>query len=67
MVNAHVAHDCRLGNHVIVTNNVMLAGHVTVGDRAYLSGGGASTSSAASAPWPWSAARPTSSRTSRPS
>lgn len=38
MVNAHVAHDCRLGNHCILANNVMLAGHVTVGDRAYLSG-----------------------------
>lgn len=38
MVGAHVAHDCRLGNHVILTNNVMLAGHVTVADRAYLSG-----------------------------
>jgi UDP-N-acetylglucosamine acyltransferase len=39
MVNAHVAHDCQLGNHTILTNNVMLAGHVTVGDYAYLSGG----------------------------
>ena len=39
MVNAHVAHDCRIGNHTIITNNVMLAGHVTVGDHAYLSGG----------------------------
>jgi UDP-N-acetylglucosamine acyltransferase len=38
MVNAHVAHDCRLGNHVIVTNNAMLAGHVHVDDRAYISG-----------------------------
>lgn len=38
MVNAHVAHDCRLGNHTIITNNVMLGGHVTVEDRAYLSG-----------------------------
>lgn len=38
MVNAHVAHDCRIGNRVIITNNVMLAGHVTVGDFAYLSG-----------------------------
>ena len=38
MVGAHVAHDCRLGNHVILTNNVLLAGHVTVGDRANLSG-----------------------------
>ncbi|MCS7237988.1 MAG: acyl-ACP--UDP-N-acetylglucosamine O-acyltransferase [Thermoguttaceae bacterium] len=38
MVNAHVAHDCRLGNGCILANNVMLAGHVSVGDRAYLSG-----------------------------
>lgn len=39
MVNAHVAHDCTIGNHAIITNNVMLAGHVVVEDRAYLSGG----------------------------
>jgi UDP-N-acetylglucosamine acyltransferase len=41
MVAAHVAHDCRIGNHVVLTNNVMLAGHVSVGDRAYLGGGSA--------------------------
>jgi len=41
MINAHVAHDCCLGNHTILTNNVMLAGHVTVEDRAYLSGAAA--------------------------
>ncbi len=38
MVNVHVAHDCRVGNSTIFANNAMLAGHVTVGDRAYLSG-----------------------------
>lgn len=38
MVNVHIAHDCRLGNYTIFANNVMLAGHVTVGDRAYISG-----------------------------
>jgi len=38
MVNAHIAHDCWLGDHTIITNNVMLAGHVTVEDRVYLSG-----------------------------
>jgi UDP-N-acetylglucosamine acyltransferase len=38
---AHVAHDCRLGNNIILSNNVMLAGHVTVGDRAILGGGSA--------------------------
>ncbi|MGA2031354.1 MAG: acyl-ACP--UDP-N-acetylglucosamine O-acyltransferase [Thermoguttaceae bacterium] len=41
MANAHVAHDCTIGSQVILTNNVMLAGHVSVGDRAYLSGGAA--------------------------
>ena len=38
MVNAHVAHDCLVGNRVIVANNAMLAGHVVVADRAYISG-----------------------------
>ena len=38
MVNVHIAHDCRVGNQTIFANNVMLAGHVTIGDRAYLSG-----------------------------
>ncbi|HEX3871902.1 MAG TPA: acyl-ACP--UDP-N-acetylglucosamine O-acyltransferase, partial [Pirellulales bacterium] len=38
MVGVHVAHDCTIGNHTIFANNVMLAGHVTVEDKAYLSG-----------------------------
>lgn len=39
MINAHVAHDCQLGSNLICANNVMLAGHVTVEDRAFVSGG----------------------------
>lgn len=39
MVNAHFAHDCVIGSHTICANNVMLGGHVTVDDRAYISGG----------------------------
>ena len=39
MVGAHVAHDCVIDDHVVLTNNVMLAGHVEVGSRAYLGGG----------------------------
>ena len=35
----HVAHDCRLGDQVIMANTVALAGHVEVGDRAFLSSG----------------------------
>jgi UDP-N-acetylglucosamine acyltransferase len=38
MAGAHVAHDCRVGNRVILTNNVLLGGHVKVGDRAVLGG-----------------------------
>lgn len=38
---SHVAHDCQLGNNIILSNNVMLAGHVKVEDRAILGGGAA--------------------------
>lgn len=38
MVGAHVAHDCQVGNRVILANNATLAGHVTVGDYAILGG-----------------------------
>jgi UDP-N-acetylglucosamine acyltransferase len=38
---SHVAHDCKLGDHIIMSNNVLLAGHVTVEDRAILGGGSA--------------------------
>lgn len=38
MMSAHVAHDCIVGNHVIMANNATLAGHVTVGDFAILGG-----------------------------
>lgn len=38
MAYAHVAHDCHLGDHVILTNATQLAGHVQVGDWAILSG-----------------------------
>lgn len=39
MVGCHVAHDCTVGDNVILTNNSLLGGHVTVGDRAFVSGG----------------------------
>ncbi len=38
MAYIHVAHDCRIGNHVIMSNNASLAGHVHVGDHVILSG-----------------------------
>src|SRR5207247_426621 len=39
MANAHVAHDCLLGDSIVVANNVALAGHVDIEDHAFLSGG----------------------------
>jgi UDP-N-acetylglucosamine acyltransferase len=39
MVGVHVAHDCHIGNDVVIINNAMLAGHVTVEDRVYMAGG----------------------------
>ncbi|CAO95948.1 acyl-ACP--UDP-N-acetylglucosamine O-acyltransferase [Erwinia tasmaniensis] len=38
MVNAHVAHDCVVGNHCILANNATLAGHVIVDDYAIIGG-----------------------------
>jgi len=38
MAYAHVAHDCRVGNHVILANAATLAGHVQVDDHAILGG-----------------------------
>jgi UDP-N-acetylglucosamine acyltransferase len=38
MVNAHVAHDCVIGDHCILANNATLGGHVTVDEYAIIGG-----------------------------
>jgi UDP-N-acetylglucosamine acyltransferase len=38
MVGAHVAHDCRIGNNVVLVNYAGLAGHCVVGDHVTISG-----------------------------
>jgi UDP-N-acetylglucosamine acyltransferase len=38
MAVVHVAHDCRLGDGVIVANNVVMGGHVVIGDGAVIGG-----------------------------
>ena len=38
MMGSHVAHDCMVGDNVILANNATLGGHVTVGDFAILGG-----------------------------
>jgi len=39
MACCHVAHDCKLANNIILTNGVLLGGHVHVQEHATLSGG----------------------------
>ncbi|HHU93692.1 MAG TPA: acyl-ACP--UDP-N-acetylglucosamine O-acyltransferase [Alcaligenaceae bacterium] len=38
MAYVHIAHDCQIGDHVIIANSVQLAGHIHVGDWAVLGG-----------------------------
>jgi UDP-N-acetylglucosamine acyltransferase len=38
MAYAHVAHDCEVGNHVILANGATLAGHILIEDHANISG-----------------------------
>ena len=38
MACVHIAHDCILGDNIIMANNTSLAGHVTIGTNAILSG-----------------------------
>jgi len=38
LVASHIAHDCVLGNNIIMSNNATLAGHVHVEDRAIIGG-----------------------------
>lgn len=38
MAYAHVAHDCQVGDHVILANAVQLGGHVVIGERAIIGG-----------------------------
>jgi UDP-N-acetylglucosamine acyltransferase len=41
MATAHVAHDGQIGDRVILANQVLLAGHVHVGERTFIGGGAA--------------------------
>ncbi|MBA2743410.1 MAG: acyl-ACP--UDP-N-acetylglucosamine O-acyltransferase [Chthoniobacterales bacterium] len=41
MAGAHIGHNCRVGDDVIIANNALLGGYVSVDDRAFI--GGATT------------------------
>jgi UDP-N-acetylglucosamine acyltransferase len=38
MAYSHVAHDCRLGNHIVLANGATLAGHISIEDHAIIGG-----------------------------
>jgi UDP-N-acetylglucosamine acyltransferase len=41
MACSHAAHDCAVGDEVVLANNALLAGHVTVGTLSFVGGGAA--------------------------
>jgi len=41
MISSHVAHDCNVGNNVIIANNVPLGGHVAIEDNVVIGGNSA--------------------------
>ena len=38
MAYVHIAHDCQLGNEIIMSNGIQLAGHIHIGDWAIIGG-----------------------------
>ncbi|MET0263582.1 MAG: acyl-ACP--UDP-N-acetylglucosamine O-acyltransferase [Rariglobus sp.] len=41
MAGSHAGHDCALGDDVVLANNALLAGHVSVGNFSFVGGGAA--------------------------
>jgi UDP-N-acetylglucosamine acyltransferase len=41
MVSSHVAHDCAIGDNIVVVNNVAIGGHVHIDDNAIIGGNSA--------------------------
>ena len=41
MISSHIAHDCHIGNNVIIANNVPLGGHVIIEDNVVIGGNSA--------------------------
>ena len=41
MISSHIAHDCHIGNDVVIANNVPLGGHVTIEDSVVIGGNSA--------------------------
>ena len=41
MISSHIAHDCQIGNNVVIANNVPLGGHVIIEDSVVIGGNSA--------------------------
>ncbi len=41
MISSHIAHDCQVGNNVIIANNVPLGGHAVIEDNVVIGGNSA--------------------------
>jgi UDP-N-acetylglucosamine acyltransferase len=41
LVAAHIAHDCDIGDHVLIVNNVVMGGHVSIAEHAVIGGAAA--------------------------
>lgn len=39
MIGTHIAHDCKLGDRIVIANNAMLGGHVHIGNDVTIAGG----------------------------
>ena len=39
MTSGHIAHNCRIGNETVIASATLVAGHVQIEDRAFVSGG----------------------------
>jgi UDP-N-acetylglucosamine acyltransferase len=39
MTSGHIAHNCKIGNHIVIASCALVAGYVEVEDRAFISGG----------------------------
>ena len=58
MTSGHIAHNCHIGDNIVIASCALLAGYVEVEDQAFISGGVVVHQFSRSDGWRWSAATP---------